>query len=572
MDPIIYTLDEHSPLAESPPTVSILLKPHQRASLHRMIILDKDCGMTIRSSGITVNSNVGYTADLAGYGKTITFLAMIDSLREIDMQWLPNTLSFFRHGYGISTIVKSSFICVNTSLIVVPDNLIDHWQGHIDKYTDLTYETVRQNNCCKIFVDGYDIILCPARFYNVFCSATNTCIWNRVAFDEADSINIPNTKQPHARFIWLISSTYENIPNRKNKGFLRDVFGNISSSMFVKTFCPVVVKGTNEFVKKSFNLIEPLCEIIRCVQPAFIDAIKKHITPHVLELVSAGDIDSAIVALGGNIDNDRNIIELVTRSIKNNIIKINGKLQNVQLLDISAEERAEKIKKLTDKKAALEERKTSLEKSIANATTSDCSICYDNLSGPTVVPCCNNIFCAKCLINWLKTNATCPLCRAQLNDSSTLYTINSDPTKRTVPAAAAGVKQLDKIDQLIKIIKNNPDGKFLIFSVWSKTFTAIQRRLKEKGFQSGALTTTLKTESTLEKFRTGKIKIILLDSTNNGAGIEIPQATDIIIFHEMAANLEIQSIARAQRPGRIGQLRVWKLAYSYEYKQVDQAS
>jgi superfamily II DNA/RNA helicase len=128
------------------------------------------------------------------------------------------------------------------------------------------------------------------------------------------------------------------------------------------------------------------------------------------------------------------------------------------------------------------------------------------------------------------------------------------------------VPKRTKIDELINIIKQNPGGQFLIFSGWSNSFGEIQNKLRREGLNSGSLTTSIKTESTLEKFRNGTLKIILLDSTCNGAGIEIPQATDVILFHEMKTSLEIQSIARAQRPGRVGQLRVWKLAFPHEYQ------
>jgi SNF2 family DNA or RNA helicase len=61
------------------------------------------------------------------------------------------------------------------------------------------------------------------------------------------------------------------------------------------------------------------------------------------------------------------------------------------------------------------------------------------------------------------------------------------------------------------------------------------------------------------------IQIILLNSQFNGAGLDLHEANHVILFHEMNAGLELQTISRAQRPGRNTQLQVWKLAYSYEF-------
>ena len=65
--------------------------------------------------------------------------------------------------------------------------------------------------------------------------------------------------------------------------------------------------------------------------------------------------------------------------------------------------------------------------------------------------------------------------------------------------------------------------------------------------------------------RENELSVILLDAEYNGAGIEIPQATDMILYHQMRKSLETQAVARAQRPGRKGRLVVWKLKYKHEY-------
>ena len=60
-------------------------------------------------------------------------------------------------------------------------------------------------------------------------------------------------------------------------------------------------------------------------------------------------------------------------------------------------------------------------------------------------------------------------------------------------------------------------------------------------------------------FKDGKIQVIFLNSKNNGAGINLQEATDIILYHEMNTNIIKQIIGRANRIGRTKKLIVHHL-------------
>ena len=68
----------------------------------------------------------------------------------------------------------------------------------------------------------------------------------------------------------------------------------------------------------------------------------------------------------------------------------------------------------------------------------------------------------------------------------------------------------------------------------------------------------------LDKFRSGNLNIILLNTQYAGSGIDISCATDIIIFHKMGADKQ-QAIGRAQRVGRQSQLFIHNLYYEHEF-------
>jgi superfamily II DNA or RNA helicase len=557
----INLINAESPRSVQPDTIGLSLKPHQLASLYRMSMLDRECGIT--SNDISIHSNLAILADRAGYGKTITFLAMIAELKTSNVQSMPRSIIYQKGDYGITWNKNEKHKYINTTLIVIPNNLINHWQKHIEEYTELTYETIINSSYDKILVEDYDIIICPAKYYNSFVHYYHDYYWNRIAYEEADSIHIPNTQSANARFLWFITATYDNIPHRRNNGFIRDLFrSNAWVSPIERYFQPVIVKGNDEFVQKSFALIDPQIYYIDCVAPQYIQAVRNHITPKILELISAGDLDGAIISLGGNVDSDRNIFDLVSRNIKNNIISVQSKIEMLDKLQITREDKEKKTSKLNGRLYSLQTRLDSLEQSITDATNSDCIICCDILQHPTLTPCCNNMFCAQCLLKWLKDHEICPLCRGKINLAS-LHTIGN--TKKSKSRKKEKTKT-DKLHTIIDIIKKKPSGKYLLFSGYNATFRDIESLFAHEKISYGILTNSSRTENTLRKFKNGDLQVILLDAEHNGAGLEIQCATDVILFHQMRHSLEIQSIARAQRPGRSKQLRVWKLKYQHEYK------
>ena len=194
-------------------------------------------------------------------------------------------------------------------------------------------------------------------------------------------------------------------------------------------------------------------------------------------------------------------------------------------------------------------------------STKTCSICIDIIENPIILEC-MHIFCGKCLLSWIAkksrnyTNANCPECRNVI-DSNKLINISKhyEEEKQT---------QLNKEDTLIKILQNNPVGKFLIFSKIDNGFAYIKKTLTNANMEYKELKgTTNVMLSILNQFKTGDLNIILLNTKHAGSGIDISFATDIIIYHNMCED-KIQAIGRGQRVGRTQPLTVHNLLYDHE--------
>ena len=57
-------------------------------------------------------------------------------------------------------------------------------------------------------------------------------------------------------------------------------------------------------------------------------------------------------------------------------------------------------------------------------------------------------------------------------------------------------------------------------------------------------------EKCIDEFKFGKTKVIFLNTKYNGSGLNLQEATDIILYHQMSDNLKNQIIGRANRIGR----------------------
>jgi SNF2 family DNA or RNA helicase len=126
-------------------------------------------------------------------------------------------------------------------------------------------------------------------------------------------------------------------------------------------------------------------------------------------------------------------------------------------------------------------------------------------------------------------------------------------------------KLLSKKDNLINIIKNKINGKFLIFSNYDYTNENISKMLDEESIPYSRLMGNINViNKIIERFSNGSIKVLLLNASNYGSGLNLQMATDVIIYHELDQELETQVIGRAQRLNRTEPLNVYYLLYEDE--------
>jgi superfamily II DNA or RNA helicase len=572
-------LNEINKLGNVSSKINVKLKPHQLTALNKAIEMEKNgiirYNLKHYNNTIELSTNIGILGDIVGYGKTLIALSLIASNKEIHINRNLIETYYNNKNYNYVTISTINNLIPNnvikSTLVIVPRGPVYiQWYETIKKNTSLkilaidNYTFIKThlpkydgNNEEEIinFFNNYDLILIKNTTLKLLFDNYNCIInkWLRVIIDEAH--DIINKLKIHINYyyLWMISATYDKLFDKirqsSNNSLIigKEIFNNSDyNNLFI-------VKNNNVFIKKSFTLPEPIEKFYVCKLSNNISVIKNFISETILDKINANDIAGAIRELGGKHETEKDIIELVSREMKRELHNKEKEKEYISNLDISNEEKAAKLKKISAEIQNCEEKIQDLTDRITSKT---CSICMELITNPILIEC-THIFCGGCLLKWLKTNKNCPNCRANINSLDKLTAIveknNFNENNEEI---------LSKEETLLKILNSKPNGKFLIFSKNENTFDNIKLILNNYKYDM-LKGNTSHMMNILNKFKNGELNIIFLNTQYAGSGIDISDATDVIIFHKMGLDKE-QAIGRAQRVGRTNELFIHNLCYDHE--------
>jgi len=609
-----FELDDNSIRAQQPRQITTILKPHQLACVNKAIKMEVNGTIKYKISQnnplninyrnveilstdniIEISTNVGIIGDIVGYGKTLTALSIVaqNKVSDIHINNIKTTSIYNSRVYTYFTsktinnnvINESDFI--QSTLIIVPrgpvyiqwiktlennttlkfialDNIIQirkHLPPHTTKKEDVInffnrYDIVLiKNTTLELLKNYYDTSECNEKFI------LNK--WKRVMIDEAHDI-INKIQSIHYSYLWLISATYTSLMH-KSSGYSNMLLYPIKDFLREENINLMLLKCKKDFVRKSFS-IPPLVEkYYLCKLSRKLNIIKNYINFSILEKINANDISGAVKELGGKNDSEQGLVDSVCADIRrdlNNKIKEREYIMN---LDIPADNKAARIKNITNEIDNITNKLADLTERITELSTKSCSICLDNISDPIVLEC-THVYCGKCLMSLLNANFRnedkCPECRAHINADKLIAIVSEDKVNKNENTI---IKEFyNKQEMLINIIKSKPDGKFLVFSRVDNGFSSIIDNLNKNNISYAELKGhTGHMMNVLESFKSGKLKVILLNTYYAGSGIDINYATDVVIFHSMGIDKQ-QAVGRAQRVGRNETLIVHNLCYDHE--------
>ncbi len=599
-------LDDDFPKIEPIEDIDIVLKDHQRALVRRCLNIEK---YYINKQ----NENYGVMSDLPGAGKTYTVLSLV---------W------FTKMYYEDRNIPNEQRL---SSLIVVPQNILSQWVDSIQKYSKrLTYKILTDYNDLlfinysnKILYENDILITTPLFYYNISSLFMNMKYqFNRVYFDEIDSISSLLRIPLKANFLWFVSASF----NPDSTGEYK----------IIKSEIPYhTAKCKPEFINKNFILPEPVYyeyiihnDIVEkwLKLLVFSDNIIKNVNGlnYVNYFVVKSDNGNSIFngfsilnAKGRNEEDFINLLRLDNRYIlqqyPDKLKLIEEQLKRAEQMD--PERAAEVRKEYNMVRTKLMEAINKIKRISKELEDNNCcSKCFKDIYNNNennykkyITPCCSESICAKCYKKWTESKEgydTCYFCRINnLYDNN--YIVKNDEELEDFEQKKENIKikNIDREERLNQIrlrIKNiniqrndlsynqfilkddsdklwefekwikiymNKDKKVIIFSDFLNCFSVVENILIKYDYKCVQLDggNVSDIDKNLNEYKNGSSNVLLMSSEYFGFGMNLEFTTDVVFLNRIEKSKEKQIIGRAQRPGRKDTLIVHYFYYFNEY-------
>ena len=590
-------LTDNSEKCRNPENWGIQLKSHQLAAIHACIRVenvgvDPADDRILNDRYTDIKSTIGILGDKVGSGKSFTILGLIELNDRPLIKFNQNTV------FGYNTIcvqMKDRDLDkrrIPTNIIVVPHSIVKQWEKCIlTANPSLKYYIVNTtkslNGLESQDLDITKIMIVSGTFYSRvqrWISEANI-IANRVIFDEVDSMNTPNAKHLPAAFYWFVSASFKNILNPYprysyeyrpgtrqeyilSSGISNNVYAKNIFSTFYRHHYPamkhlvdkIVIKNSDDFVDDSFKLPEMLKKFVKCRDSGLISILNGVVQSNIIQCLNAGDVAGAVSHIHAeNVDTENNIVDAVIQGLNIKLNNVSVELRSAnETIFVNDNLKRKRIDRLTSEKANLESKIDLIRSRIQNSDM--CTICLDTPTVKTITKCCNNSFCLKCLTEWLKKNPRCPLCKSgMLMDRDVFVVKDSEISTEVKHETPTKMEYLEKL-----ISETTDDSKILIFSEYDNSFCEIEKILMKYNLRFARLKGNGINRS-VEAYRNGNLQVLLVNSTAYGSGLNLENTTDVVLFHKMENDIELQIIGRAQRPGRKNQLKAWYLLNANEY-------
>ena len=548
-------------MVPQPQKLNVKLFDHQLASIYEMEKLEREQVVErevppgeYRGTTMQTETHLGINADPTGYGKTLSMIGMV--LRD-KMPWDMDTPftseKIITESAGlIRSRVVSRYDRLPATMILVSPSILIQWEKELS-YTNLVVSTVAtKKDVDEIDALESDVVLVTTGMYNYLVRSYSRYAWKRLIFDEPGHSRVPGMKDIRAGFYWFVTATPNAITTKHRNcrgSFIKKIIGD-NWCEFEDQFGDLIIRNNEEFVRSSFTMPTSQHFYYRCFQP-LANTINGLVPPNITTMIEAGNIEGAITALGGS--KTKNIVDLVRKKKLEELEQANHKIRMYTI-----REDQEQIKTWTTRQAHIQTQLSELKIRFKGMLEGPCLICKEDLKDPVLEPSCQNLFCGECLFTWLKRSHSCPTCRIEIKLQDLIYVktedeLNSnDEAKNNLPNT--------KIEQIIEIINTNKHGKFLIFSTYDASFQPICRVLKDNKIKYALLKgSSITRQKNIDGFKKGDIQVVFLNSNFNGAGINLQETTDLILYHKMSQVTRRQIIGRAERIGRKEPLRIHHL-------------
>jgi hypothetical protein len=372
---------------------------------------------------------------------------------------------------------------------------------------------------------------------------------------------------------WLNEEIVQKLNNGSENGNGRTTLMNTRSSRWLEQYHSyhllrgmVVLLCSKSFLKESRKMPNILEKHILCKQPVSHRILKGFVNSTIQTMLHAGNIEGALHELGVPTNTTLNLVEIVTIEKEKELERLKKVFTFKESMEYStAQSKEAALEILRGKIASIELQLKTFRERLLNITIEDCPICYENPreNSGTLTPCCHRIFCGGCILNSLTRTMACPMCRTSIQPSQLTQLVEVSSTLKI--ASSTENELLSKQKQLLKILKDEPNARVLIFSRYENPFLYLERDCDIEGITY----TTLRGNkdmiaSTIRSFEKGEKRVLFLSTEFAGAGLNLVSATHVILLHAMTMEEQKQVIGRAYRLGRTDDLTVIHLLHEGE--------
>lgn len=526
-----------------------------------------------------------YLADMTGFGKTISLMALI---YRTNNRWIPADNLFFNPSVSISSDPTKMKL---RDVYITPLHLFAQVCAEA-KRCGVKHVSIKTYKGCarEKYADDVDLIILSCTMVASFLKHHAPTPFYRIIVDEADTITFRNKYVPLPfatyRYLSLVSATLAKSDDDNNSDdendwrwyrYQRPSYGlkriqarnllpefNIEFVEIKNNSSDIIHYFKSNFIVEEYNYVHEMSKIVKIVSKYAPDSANYHL--------AHGDITQAL-----------NVLR--TRTKKNGIQNI-GMVMRTYL-----EEKQRKA--ITDEsKATIQKRIDELSVDLDKLISDPCFICMSPITQCTVTPCCQHLLCSECILHWFKNQQvsnSCPMCRSpiQVNTLSVIDVNYVEDIIEDEKPVDEPIKTLTKRDDFTKraksskvsssindtiesILKKNPNGKYLIYSTTSyyqQTMDSYVRNVTGKlpfinamDLPSGVSAST----SAINKFHNGNINCLFLDPNHEATGLNCQETTDIIMVGAYTTATIVQIRGRALRLGRDPKLNLRIHLLTYE--------
>ena len=548
-----------------------MLAPHQTSAIERMRDLEAR-GEVHDDRGAVVHTRVGWFADPPGAGKTRVVIAVAAGPSPIE-----KTVTF---SVCAGELASSTFRVaplqgthVQTTVVVVPPSIVAQWENELVAAGagHFTVRLVAHATAMKLRLVAADLpcvtLVCSTRYPEV-CEALEGYVLHRLVLDEAPRLKL-TAHRVAARFTWLVSATREtpDVSDLLPRG--SRAYWSALRALPVSSLRAIAVRNADAAIVYpcSITNFEHVC----IGDAAMLLAPRQYVGEAVRAMLDANDVQGALAELGGGAGED--LMTVVRRRIASDTEETGLQLRQIEiqlsrLTGYARERTATQLVRVEQRLERLRRDAANADARFADALLSDCAICHSTLEHPVLVPCCQNLFCAVCMLSWMQARpgAPCPACRAEhvrlvriaAPEQARGPVPEAGPESEAVPVAPRAELRT-KAATILAIVTAARAG-VLVYSTHVSGMYSIRNMLVEAGVSHSELQGRSTTrDKVLNKFRTGAVKVLFLNASENCAGIDLPGVSDIVLYHQMPECMHTQIVGRGRRICRTEPLAVHSL-------------